>query len=143
MLLDRAGRFKTYYDETLNTSGLVFNDSNEIVITFMTRLDGNSYLVPRPGVRLNLADLIENLPSGARLDLVQAINNRGDILGFGITGNSFLLKRIRSESDEQEASAASGTAQPAPQLSAAAKESLRLRPTLRAAFGATATRKQL
>jgi len=110
---DRAGRFKTYYDETLNTSGLVFNDRNEIVITYMTRLDGNSYFVPRPGIRLNLADLIENLPSGARLDFVQAINNRGDILGFGLTGNSFLLKRIRSKSDEQEASAASGTAQPA------------------------------
>jgi len=30
---DRNGDFKTYFDETINTSRLVFNDNNLIVIT--------------------------------------------------------------------------------------------------------------
>ena len=45
---------------------LRFNDNNLIVITLVsgaTCEHAESYLVPKPGVRLNLADLVENLPS--------------------------------------------------------------------------------
>src|SRR5881392_1789756 len=52
---DRNGDFKTYFDETISSDALLFNDNNLIVITLAP--GNNSYLVPKPGVRLNLADL--------------------------------------------------------------------------------------
>ena len=93
---DRNGDFKTYFDETINTSRLVFNDNNLIVITLVfspASERGNSYLVPKPGVRLNLADLVENLPSGQNLSWIFGINNHGDMCSFGDQG-SFLLERV-------------------------------------------------
>jgi hypothetical protein len=64
---DRQGNSKTYIDETIVSNRLVFNDNNLIVIT--SAPGGNSYLVPKPGVRLNLADLVENLPLSAKLPI--------------------------------------------------------------------------
>jgi hypothetical protein len=98
---DRHSNFQTYFVEgtpefpTLSNR-LRFNDNNLIVITFTSqRFGNNSYLVPRPGVRLNLADLVEHLPPlEGPLWNITDVNNHGDIIGFGITGNSFLLKRI-------------------------------------------------
>lgn len=99
---DRNGHFKTYFDETISSFDLLFNDNNLIVITAVPDPGPgpyykNSYLVPRPGVRLNLASLVENLPSGARFSYIAAINNHGDMLGYDYSGSgsfSFLLQRI-------------------------------------------------
>jgi hypothetical protein len=88
---DSNGDFKTYFVETINTSALVFNDNNLIVISLAP--DNTSYLVPKPGVRLNLADLVENLPSGQTLSCMFRVNNHGDMLGSGAQG-SFLLQRL-------------------------------------------------
>jgi hypothetical protein len=88
---DLNGDFKTYFVETISSSALVFNDNNLIVISLAP--DGNSYLVPKPGVRLNLADLVENLPSGQNLRHIFDLNNHGDMLGSGDHG-SFLLQRL-------------------------------------------------
>jgi hypothetical protein len=88
---DRNGDFKTYFDETIISGALVFNDNNLIVITLAP--SNNSYLVPKPGVRLNLADLVENLPSGQNLRHFFDINNHRDMLGSGDQG-SFLLERV-------------------------------------------------
>ena len=77
---DHRGVFQTYFFETLNSSNLVFNDRNEIVIT--NTFDGNSYLVPAPGTRLDLASLVANLPAGLQLSLVVDIDNAGNIIGF-------------------------------------------------------------
>jgi hypothetical protein len=63
------------------------------VIVISGTFGNGSYLVPEPGVRLNLADLVENLPSGQTLDWIFSINNHGDILGFGAQGD-FLLEHI-------------------------------------------------
>jgi len=49
--------------------------------------------VPKPGVRLNLADLVGNLPSGQNLSYIFDINNHGDMLGLDDQGGSFLLER--------------------------------------------------
>jgi hypothetical protein len=49
-----------------------------------------SYIVPRPGVRLDLADLVENLPPGQNLAVILGINNHGDMIGLG----DFLLERV-------------------------------------------------
>ena len=79
------------------SNALVFNDNNLIVISRVRRPAAeadNSYLVPRPGVRLNLADLVENLPEGVKLYEVTAINNAGNILGVANTSAPFLLERI-------------------------------------------------
>jgi len=94
-LWDRKGNFKTYFDETIVSNALLFNDHNLIVIT-LTSDRQNSYLVPKPGVRLNLADLVENLPLGAKLSNINDINNKGDMIGFGCSEAgcfSFLLER--------------------------------------------------
>ena len=79
---DHNGVFQTYFFETLNTSTLVFNDRNQIVITNST--DGNSYLVPAPGMRLDLASLVSNMPAGLQLSLVVSIDNAGNITGFAV-----------------------------------------------------------
>lgn len=98
---NKKGDFKAYFVEGIPefptiSNSLLFNDHNLIVITNVSSPAserGNSYLVPKPGTRLNLADLIENLPVGQNLISIFGINNRGDLLGFGDQG-SFLLERI-------------------------------------------------
>jgi hypothetical protein len=53
--------------------------------------------VPKPGVRLNLADLVENLPLGQNLSEILDINNHGDMIGWSVEGfsiqDAFLLER--------------------------------------------------
>jgi hypothetical protein len=68
--------------------------------------------VPKPGVRLNLADLVENLPSGVNLSYIFDINNHGDMIGVDVYGGEYLLVRV----DATE-SAPSTAAAPAPSLS--------------------------
>lgn len=124
---DRFGHFTTYYDETINTDFLAFNDQNQILQPVQGE---GAYLLPRPGVRLNLADLVEDLPPGTELDSAVQINNRGDI--FGTFPSFFLLKRICTSEDESEANAMAEAAALAPHRdSAAATEFLKLHPQLR------------
>jgi hypothetical protein len=77
---DKRGVFQTYFFETLNTSTLLFNDRDEIVIT--NSEDGNSYLVPTPGTRLDLSSITSNMPAGVQLFLAVGIDNAGNITGF-------------------------------------------------------------
>jgi hypothetical protein len=99
---DQHANFKTYFVEGTPefptiSSTLRFNDNNLIVITNVrkpTSEIGNSYLVPKPGVRLNLADLVVNLPPNEQLFYITDINNKGDIVGYNMNFESFLLKRI-------------------------------------------------
>lgn len=95
---DRNGKFKTYYENALNYEA-EFNDNKLIVLTRNYNTDFNSYLVPRPGVRLNVADLVDN-PSAEVADLADVvdINNRGDMIGYRICFDlpcppPFLLQR--------------------------------------------------
>jgi hypothetical protein len=94
---DRDGEFQTYFVEDIVSNRLLFNDHNLIVITRISSPASeslkNSYLVPEPGVRLNLADLVENLPVGVNLSFILDINNHGDMIGLGSQG-AFLLERI-------------------------------------------------
>lgn len=96
---NREAEFETYFVEGTAefptvSNHLLFNDKNLIVITFVSspasELLRNSYLVPKPGVRLNLAELVENLPSQQTLGFIIGMNNRGDLIGLGGQG-SFLL----------------------------------------------------
>jgi hypothetical protein len=54
--------------------------------------DGNAYLVPSPGVRLNLADLVKNPPVATSLQVI-AVNKRADIVAAGGEGSVFLFRR--------------------------------------------------
>jgi hypothetical protein len=98
---DRQGEFKTYFVEGTSefptiSNSLLFNDNNLIVITFVTSPaseSGNSYLVPKPDTRLNIADLVENLPEGRDLSFISDINNQGSMIGTSSQGSSFLLER--------------------------------------------------
>jgi hypothetical protein len=98
---DREGEFKTYFVEGTPefptvSNHLLFNDNNLIVITSVSSPAserGNSYLVPEPDIRLNIADLVENLPEGQDLGFIVDINNHGSMIGFGSQGSSFLLER--------------------------------------------------
>lgn len=68
---DAAGKFHTYFVEGIPefptiSNRLRFNDNNMIVITVVTNPPsefGNSYLVPKPGIRLNVADLVTDMPA--------------------------------------------------------------------------------
>jgi hypothetical protein len=97
---DRKGNFKTYF-EGINYFAL-FNDKNLIVLTQNFDTDFNSYLVPRPGVRLNVEDLVDN-PTSVEAPLAQVVdfNNHGDMIGYGFCMSfpcpRFLLKRIVRE----------------------------------------------
>lgn len=99
---DRKGIFKTYFVEGIPeiptiSDFLLFNDKNLIVITDILRPadeKGNSYLIPKPGVRLNLADLVEPPLLDKKLDSIRDINNHGSMIGIGT--DRFLLERIRS-----------------------------------------------
>ena len=99
---DLRNTFRPYFTEgTPETptisNGLLFNNQNLIVITRISRPDtdvGKSFLVPRPGIRLDVAELVENPPAEeGPFALVTAENNRGSLIGLGSTGTSFLLRR--------------------------------------------------
>jgi hypothetical protein len=98
---ERNGLFDTYFVESdVNSSKLLFNDDNLIVITLQSAgASGtpSSYIVPRPGVRLNLADLVVNLPAGQDLRVITDLNNRGDMIGSTSTGANFLLQRLEDD----------------------------------------------
>lgn len=68
-----------------------------LIIITNSRVDLNSYLVPRPGVRLKLADLTDALPAWT---LVKGINSRGDLIrsarpSYFNVDFDFLLERVR------------------------------------------------
>jgi hypothetical protein len=102
-------KFNTYFVEGTPefptiSNHLVFNNNNLIVITLVVSPDserGKSYLVPQRGVRVNLADLVENLPDGADLIYIRDLNDRGSMIGFGSLG-AFLLERFDEDEDEDD-----------------------------------------
>jgi hypothetical protein len=77
---DRAAVFHPFFEETITTNTLVFNDRDQIVITNSS--DSHSYLVPRPGTRLDLASIVGNVPAGLDLAQVVSIDNDANITGF-------------------------------------------------------------
>jgi hypothetical protein len=115
---DREAEFKTYFVEGIPefptiSNWLRFNDNNLIVITYVLspaaeRLK-NSYLVPKPGVRLNLADLVENLPPQQNVSLIININNHGDMIGYSAPNfaikDVFLLERMDTKGAASSAAA--------------------------------------
>jgi hypothetical protein len=100
----RGTAFETWFVEGTPafptiSNRLLWNERGEIVITETLRSGGdpNSYLVPRPGVRLRLADISDRLPFF--WTVIEDINDRGDMVGQGgpdyfDTEGSFLLERI-------------------------------------------------
>jgi hypothetical protein len=72
------------------TNTLHWNEQGLIVLSNTD--DGNAYLVPSPGVRLNLADLVRNGPVASLLQGI-AVNKRGDIVAAGGEGLVFLFRR--------------------------------------------------
>lgn len=96
----RHGSFQTYFVEGTPqfptvSNRLLWNDKGLIVIT-RSRSDLNSYLVPRPGVRLRLADLADRVPVWTA---IVDVNSHGDLIGyggpdFGSVGETFLLQRL-------------------------------------------------
>jgi hypothetical protein len=110
---DSQGEFNTYFVEGTSefptiSNSLRFNDNNLIVITNVSSPaseEYNSYLVPEPGVRLNLADLVEDMPpEHGSLWYVRGVNNHGNMFGFTLTPDfysvDFLLERTGSGGGE-------------------------------------------
>jgi hypothetical protein len=84
---DNKNVFTTYFVEGTPefptvSNKLLWNQSNFIVITDAGRNDLNSYIVPKPGVRIKLADAVEGgaLPPWT---LIMGVNDRGDLTGVG------------------------------------------------------------
>lgn len=112
---DKKGTFNTYFTQGTPefptiSNRLMFNNNNTIVITQVSSPDsevGSSYLVPKPGVRKNLAGLVKDLPPEHGLIWsVNAINNHGNMIGYSglaaynISAN-FLLKRKRASAGKK------------------------------------------
>ena len=72
------------------TNNLNWNERGLIVLSNTD--DGNAYLVPSPGVRLNLADLVKNPPVASFLQVID-VNERADIVASGGEGMVFLFRR--------------------------------------------------
>jgi hypothetical protein len=72
------------------TNSLTWNEQGLIVLSNTD--DGNAYLVPSPGVRLNLADLVKNGPVASLLQVI-AVNDRADLVAAGGEGSVFLFRR--------------------------------------------------
>ena len=72
------------------TNNLNWNERGLIVLSNTD--DGNAYLVPSPGVRLNLADLVKNGPVASFLQVID-VNERADIVASGGEGMVFLFRR--------------------------------------------------
>ena len=70
-------------------NNLNWNEQGLIVVSAID--DGNAYLVPAPGVRLNLADLVRNGPAATSLQVI-AVNDRADIVASAAEG-VFLFRR--------------------------------------------------
>lgn len=70
-------------------NSVTWNEQGLIVVSATS--DGNTYLVPAPGVRLNLADLVKNGPAPSSLQVI-AVNDRADIVGAA-EGSAFLFTR--------------------------------------------------
>jgi hypothetical protein len=98
----RGTRFETWFVQGTRefptlSDDLKWNERGWIVLTDSGPDDINSYLVPRPGVRLRLADLTEG-PLPAYTEILD-INYRGDMIGIGgkrwrHTTEIFLLLRV-------------------------------------------------
>lgn len=100
------GKFKAHFVEGTPefptiSNNIAFNDNNLIVISQVSNPPSERrriYLVPKPGVRLNLDDFLSDVPSGHDPYYVSAINNRGSMIGLTVTPENdiydFILKRI-------------------------------------------------
>jgi hypothetical protein len=128
---ERNGLFDTYFVEgDVSSSKLLFNEDNLIVITLQNSGGSsphNSYIVPRPGVRLNLADLVVNFSAGQELSSIADLNNHGDMIGSTFTGANFLLQRLDDDDRQAYATPAVSSAQhPIPQGVAIMRSRLQL-----------------
>jgi len=76
------------------SNDLLWNRQGLIVITSAVAATGeHSYIVPRPGVRFDLHELVDALPSSS---LITNLNDRGDMVGTSRTDDftPFLLERV-------------------------------------------------
>jgi hypothetical protein len=108
---DAAAVFHPHFTETINSSALLFNDEDQIVITLSS--DGNTYLVPTAGTRVNLATLVPNVPAGLSLTQAISIDDEGNITGLATDANfneyPFLLQAMgESEADPLDVGLVSG-----------------------------------
>ena len=100
----RGRKFYTYFVEGVApyptvSNRLLWNELGVIVITRVTSGSdqGNSYLVPGPGVRIKLSDVTDRF---TRWTDMTDVNNKGDMIGFGGNGpyfqteDDFLLLRV-------------------------------------------------
>jgi hypothetical protein len=95
---NRSEEFETHFVEGTPefptiSNDLIWNEGGVIVVSFT--LDENTYVVPEPGVRLNLQDLVGDAVVPSTL-LALDINDGADFVAASIfEGTSFLYRRAR------------------------------------------------
>ena len=90
---NRKNQFETFLVATpaFISNSVIWNEAGLIVVS--ANSDDNTYLVPSPGVRLNLADLVKNGPVASALQAI-AVNQRADIVAASLAdGSAFLFRR--------------------------------------------------
>lgn len=125
----RQQRFITWFVERavgnfLTSARLLWNESGLIVATDAGEFrDGvlflNSYVLPRPGLRLNVESLANGYPSN-RSTTISDLNNRGDLLGLNWIPSSdpfveeaFVLQRVHGKARSADVAAAAAPARAA------------------------------
>lgn len=95
---NRRNEFETYFVEgTLEyptiSNRLIWNEPGLIVVSETT--DGNTYLIPEPGVRLNLQELVQDGTVPPTLSAL-AINDRGDFVAIDTVDlSTYVFRRLR------------------------------------------------
>jgi hypothetical protein len=116
---NRRGEFETYFIEGTSefptvSNRLLFNDNDLIAITRIgipAAETTTSYLVPKPGVRLDLSALVTNLPTRQRPNRIIDMNNHGDMIGWSLDNfnlnDIYLLERTGAGSSAAASSTSS------------------------------------
>ena len=97
---NRRSEFETFFVEGTPefptvSNELIWNEAELVVVSFAPT-DGNTYLIPEPGVRLNLQDLVQDAVVPWTL-IATDINERGDFVAFSLVdGSSQLYLRSKN-----------------------------------------------
>ena len=96
---NRDGEFETYFVEGTPefptvSNELIWNEAGLIVVSLTT--DANTYLIPKPGVRVNLQDLVVDGAVVPPALVAFDINERGDFVAASLEdGSTQLYRRTR------------------------------------------------
>jgi hypothetical protein len=98
---DKSNRFREYFVEGTDeyptiSNSLLINDNKLIVVTYISRPAEEafkaSYLIPRPGVRFLVQNLVDGITEDYPLSIINSLNDKRMMSGWGDT--TYLLDTL-------------------------------------------------